>query len=98
MDETEKSSAFYVFIPKLEPSLCVGKYCSPTISGHSSLCAGEQVSEEPLGVLRLSHGLTQTVDKDRSTAVGLQHRADEPLQEDEELLVLCGKAHLKTGG
>ena len=73
----------------------MGKYC--TISSHSSLCAGEQVSEEPLGVLRLSHWLTQTVDEDCSAAVGLQHRADKSLKEDEELLVLCGNAHLKRG-
>lgn len=72
----------------------MGKYCSITISSHSSLCAGEQVSEEPLGVVGLGHGLTQTVDEDRGAAVGLQHRADESLQEDEELLVLCGNTHL----
>ncbi|TNN46261.1 hypothetical protein EYF80_043541 [Liparis tanakae] len=55
------------------------------------------VSEQPLGVLGLSHWLTQTVDEDRSAAVGLQHRAHESLEEDEELLVLCGNAHLKRG-
>ncbi len=65
-----------------------------TVSSHSSLCAGEQVSEEPLGVVGLRRGLTQTVDEDRSPAVGFQHRADESLKEDEELLVLCGNAHL----
>lgn len=59
--------------------LYVEKYCIITISSHSPLCAGEQVSEEPLGVVRLCHGLTQTVDKDRSPAVGLQHRAEESL-------------------
>lgn len=75
----------------------MGEYCSPTISSHSSLCAGEQVSEEPLGVLGLGHWLTQTVDEDRSAAVGLQHRAHNSLEEDEELLVLCGNAHLKRG-
>lgn len=73
------------------------KYCSITISSHSSLCAGEQVSEEPLGVVGFSHGLTQTVDEDRGPAVCLQHWADESLKEDEELLVLCRNAHLKTG-
>lgn len=72
----------------------MGNCCSITISSHSPLCAGEQVSEEPPSVVRLRHWLTQTVDKDRRSAIGLQHGADESLQEDEELLVLCGDAHL----
>lgn len=69
-------------------------YISVTISSHSSLCAREQVSEEPLGVVGLGHGLTQTVDEDGSPAVGLQHWAEQSLKEDEELLMLCGDAHL----
>lgn len=72
----------------------VGKYFSVTISSHSSLCAGEQVSEEPLGVVGVSHGLAQTVDKDRSPTVGLKHWAEQSLKEDEEFLVLCRNAHL----
>lgn len=72
----------------------MGKYFSLTVSSHSSLCAGEQVSKEPLRIVGLSHGLTQTVDEDRSPTVGLQHGAEQSLKEDEELLVLCGNAHL----
>lgn len=60
-----------------------------TISSHSPLSAGEQISEELLGVVGLRHGLTQTVDEDGRSAVGLQHGAEQPLQEDEEVLVLC---------
>lgn len=74
----------------------MGNYFSITISSHSSLCACEQVSEEPLGVVGLNHGLTQTVDEDCSPAIRLQYRAEQLLQKDEELLVLGGNAHLIT--
>lgn len=57
----------------------MGNYCGITINSHSSLCTGEQVSEEPLGVVGLRHGLTQTVDEDCGPAVSLQHRADKSL-------------------
>lgn len=63
-------------------------YFPTTIDSHSSLCAREQVSEEPLGVVRLRRGLTQTVDEDGGATVRFQHGADESLEEDEELLVL----------
>lgn len=55
------------------------KYCIITISSHSPLSAGEQVSEESLSVVTLLHGLTQTVDEDCSPAVGLQHWAEQSL-------------------
>lgn len=50
-----------------------------TINSHSSLCAREQVSEEPLRVFRLRHRLIQIVDEDCSSAVSLKHRADKSL-------------------
>lgn len=73
-------------------------YCPSTIDSHSSLGAREQVSEEPLGVVRLRRGLTQTVDEDGGAAVRFQHGADESLEKDEELLVLGRNAHLQGEG
>lgn len=57
----------------------MAKYRLITVCSHSSLCAGEQVSKEPLGVVGLSHWLTQTVDEDRGPAVRLQHGTDKSL-------------------
>lgn len=75
--------------------VCIRKDCLCTVDSHSSLCAGQKVSEEPLSVVRLGRGLTQTVDEDGGAAVRLQHRADESLEKDEELLVLGWNAHLQ---
>lgn len=72
--------------------------CSVTISSHASLRSRQQESEEPLGIIGLRHGLTQTVDEDCSPAVGLQHGAEQTLEEAEELLVLRRHAHLTPHG
>lgn len=73
----------------------LGRYCGITINSHSSLRTGEQVSEEPLGVVGLGRGLTQSVDEDGGSTVSLQHRADQSLKKDEEFLVLRGNTHLQ---
>ena len=65
-----------------------------TVGCDTPLRSGQQVSEELLGVFGLGHGLTQAVDEDGRPAVGLQHRAEQPLQEDKELLGLRRRAHL----
>lgn len=47
-----------------------------------------------LQVFRLRNRATEVVNEDSSRAIGLQQRAQEPLQEGDELLVLLGLAHL----
>lgn len=65
-----------------------------TINGNVSLCSGDEVFVQLLQVLRLRNRVAEAVDEDGGGAVGLQQRAQEPLQEGNELLVLLGLAHL----
>lgn len=65
-----------------------------TIGGNVLFCSGNEVFVKPLQVLGLRDGPAEVVDEHGGGAVGLQQRAQQPLQEGDELLVLLGLAHL----
>lgn len=69
-----------------------------TVGSNISFCSRYEVFVQPLQVLRLRDGPAEVVDEHGSGAVGLQQRAQQPLQEGEELLVLLGLAHLRRSG
>lgn len=65
-----------------------------TVDGHAPLRPGQEVPVQPVQVLGLRDRAAEGVHEHGHRAVGLQQRAQEPLQEGDELLVLLGLAHL----